>query len=594
MTASPWSLCSTLDEFVSRCDRFCADSTVRDVPVLRAPWHSGTRLPGWCRRDGVDRSRRLPGAVFVDGPSPVHRAMARVLAVATGRAIIDSWEEAARYRSIAMVGPAEQFTAEVLVSFPHSRVGVITGYDDADISALIARTLLFAPRGAAGRTVTFSTTSTVSDVRAHTGVDAHETELAVLTGHGRECCVQLSNGVLCAAEGVPASELPGRPATCATTGKCYFRGYPHSRRVSVTEMSVAVVLVDSCQTFAVGTSRFGGSTRLPLSFMHGEALAVVGTPWVHAEDPVIPERFRGVLAAGGAVGDAVCAVNESSSADTSSPLLMLLGDPELKPMVADESPAAPAPAVPSLLRSQVRDVLVPALTRFCRYDSFEAMDEVAGEASAALVRLPDVPDETAAADIARTVRRLDLLAVRTARERCRAGWYHHAERWWDHGIVADRTTTTCPDCRSGVANRVTFEHWHYRDVALRVLSCPRCGVVEEGHPEGPEFRIVDTPSVRTGTCGPVTVDVTNPGSGHAVAFAAEVLSAGYYRTRVVDTSPPFRVADGGIRYTFDLFRAPAALPADLVRIRLFAASGGRLTCRTLGLYTDLRDGSTAG
>lgn len=619
-----WRMCRDEREFIRAAHEFCTAGDVRQLPVLKPPWQGAGagHPPARLDRDVLLAStyRDATGAVLVTTPDPVCNAVAEILATATRRPVARSWRELDASRPVAHLGPFREFTADTLIAVPSGHYGVITAYTAADLTALVARMLLF-PTAISGSpepwlvdAVSERGREAADTATVTTGFVDHHRDLLAIIGHGRECSIHLPDGVVCARDnvsGVPARLLPGNPPTCSETDLCYLRGHPREKRVAASDLAASIVVLESCQSFALGTARFSGPTRLPLSFVHGNALAVVGHPGL-SDEVSVAETLGTALQRGDSLGMAVLSAN-SVVDPTFTRGLMLLGDPEFRPWGQpsdaghrDTCPADQDRQPVSRLREELARLL-PALERFRDSESFcgistfaDDVDYLRRESSTEMHRRTDQADvrrtlQNAKAQIREKVEEFDDCLVATMVGETRESWYYPMSNWWSHAYPVARTTQTCLDCSAPNAERILLAHPLISRTRLAALSCVRCGLVQEKTEYAMDVRLLSSQQVARQTAFDLDLDVAVDSNHHSrVVVGAEVLCAAFYGARVATLQSSYVIGPGvsSLKHRIEVTRKLGEPPEDLLRIRVYVSSEGHLTCRTISVFVAPLDAAT--
>ncbi|MDB5072330.1 MAG: hypothetical protein JWM87_3441 [Candidatus Eremiobacteraeota bacterium] len=278
-----------------------------------------------------------PQSVIVALAGDDYAGAARALAAATGRRAL----EAERFDSALFDGAAprtlvarpERFGADVLGGLdPAARTGVLTARSLAVLERLIARIL------------------------AHAG--DRTAELAVMRGHGRECCVHTAGGTLCGRSG-DARPGAGRgvTASCQLGRGCYRDGADPAAVPRIASIPADVILTDLCGGFDLSGALLDSSLSLALSAVEGSAIAYVGSTWTKMGAPYAEPLLGALLRGGAALGDAVAELNRAERADgLGFGAFTLLGDAGLR--LHPPAPIAPPLRIASGASAAVRyDVL---------------------------------------------------------------------------------------------------------------------------------------------------------------------------------------------------------------------------------------------
>ncbi|OUE20714.1 hypothetical protein BFL34_01532 [Clavibacter michiganensis] len=229
------------------------------------------------------------------------------------------------------------------------RVGVLTGRGvDGPLRHVLAS--LTPPRlDLPDRTViapwlpgaTTADAATLEEVRAMTGT----TSLLSFASHGRECSINLPDGMICGRSREGRRPRVVHAATrmppCLQGHGCYREDLSPSDLLPARELDADVVLVTACNAVALGGNAEPYEVSLALSLIEGTCRAVIGAVGSHAPHPEAASIVADELRADRDLGDATAALN-AAGATLVDPFgrVGLLGDPGLRPVARANKRAA--------------------------------------------------------------------------------------------------------------------------------------------------------------------------------------------------------------------------------------------------------------
>jgi hypothetical protein len=324
------------------------------LPVADSP--AGRRLVEQLAGAAGASPPRHTGAVACIGGDAA-APLAQLLAVRTGRRLIEfssgsRLQEWASQEPVTLVATSAQVSNDFLARISTVRMtGVLTARDLDALSALVARSVV-------GLVTPLDRTLTVDTVRSAPG-DRNPTSrdeflanvgdgVSVLgvTAHGRECMLILDDVVICgrAPAPRPLTIEPGASflgqTSCQWEEGCIRNHWSEDRLLPAAEVRAALVFIDSCAAMKTGTSQFDSSTAMALSWLDGDALAVVCSPWPRDGMLRLPDVFCAAVSGGVSLGEAVALVNEAvARSGRSLGFFSLLGDAGLHPFPQMAAPA---------------------------------------------------------------------------------------------------------------------------------------------------------------------------------------------------------------------------------------------------------------
>lgn len=632
---------------------------IAEVRAAAARWRPGDAFP-LLSGDAAERYRRLvagdghwprtaetrwPGVVLSvagagAGAGTDAEAAARMLAAATGRPHqhlpLTGLPGAVRRHAdgpVAVVGLADDLAG--LDDWPGMlapRLGVLTARDPAALYALVYRTLT-AHAVPATRDLLVSHPFQ-ADAREADAVGLDELEelvkepsrRLVVRSFGRECCVNLPDGVICgrsepltAGAAATGSAGLGRVPSCMRGGGCFRVDLEPSQRVSASDIDARTVFLHTCSSIAVGNQVFPPSANLGVGFLSGTAVAVFGAVGVHAAHLELRHEFERAQAEGLPAGDVLERMNvlgHRMHGDMGH--FGLLGDPALA-LPTDTAPAATAPAPDTPV---TRTVPVPP-TRPGR--GVPAADPAAlerlrywhGVVLPGLLRLRwlDVPvDERRLLDLSDRLRQVALAQfspspgaegmaleaeLGTVHGRTMELLVEHAHTsWWDFtdsALPALRQEASrpcdCPGCGRPTATAIRYAHRVDRALTLRVVRCRRCGMVRQstGGPTAPRVDCAGLVQARRGTVLDFNGTLVNPGPRPGPGAIGHAFLAGAHTGLPAGRGEPVDLAaheERAVSWQVDLTRT-GARPHEH-ELAVFALGGKDLTVTTawLGLLPE--------
>ncbi|GGN29518.1 hypothetical protein GCM10011609_86710 [Lentzea pudingi] len=329
------------------------------IPVAAEAWASCQAALERLPVVGSAPAAHWQGVVLV--AEPVFTAVGEVLARGSGRPLLhgDLREavELSRNGPVTVVAGVGEITPERLAAIPaDAPIGFVLGQDAADMSALVARTLLQGPALAALSDLSFDTLSgedpapglLVGEQVTPTGLRAAIGDgVAVLagSGHGRDCIMHLDGGGICGrAEDLPLLQLlpPIRdgwtehPTSCQQGEGCWRGDFDIANHLRASEMRVAIAVLDSCRTAVAGGGAIRPDVSVPLTMLRGTAIAVLSALGTRSGAGYAGQLATALIRSGLSLGAVVGEVNRAITADPEGlGRLVLFGDAGLVAAPAD-------------------------------------------------------------------------------------------------------------------------------------------------------------------------------------------------------------------------------------------------------------------
>jgi hypothetical protein len=635
-------------------------SAPEQVRAAAAAWLPGRPLP-LPAGDMVERHRRLLAAggtwpapaadrrpgVVLSTESADAEAAAHVLATATCRPhhhvpLAALADELRRHAGgpVALVGLADDL--ERFGDWPGMlapRLGVLTGRGPASLYWLIYRTLTTHAWPASRDLLVshpFQSDAAEADAVALDELEELVREPSrrlVVRSFGRECCVNLPDGVICGRsappEQVTAAAEGDRVPSCLRGGGCFRTDLDPEQRLTASDIDAQMVFLHTCSSIAVGNQVFPAAVNLGVGFLSGTAVAVIGAVGVHAAHEELRHVFQRAHAEGLALGDILERMNRTSEKlHGDMGRFGLLGDPAVvlpAPRRPETPPGrdVPGPRSGSTAVPGGREA-APHLTAVPRPEALRPGTPVADPAALGRLRhwhgvvLPgllrlrwlDVPvDEARLRDLSARVREaaaaqfsaapgeaaaLVEAELSTVHGEILAGLVEHAHSsWWDFTDSVlpalrqeDSRPCDCPGCGRPIATAIRYAHQVDDALSIRVVRCRRCGLVRQstGGPDTPRVVCAGLLRGRRGTVPEFTATLVNPGPRDGHGAVGHAFLAGEHSGMPVGDSRPLDVP-AGRQHEFALavdLRGTAARPHEH-ELAVFALYGKDLTVTTAWL-----------
>ncbi|WP_052850397.1 hypothetical protein [Streptomyces avicenniae] len=459
-------------------------------------------------------SASWPGVVVSLG-NPVAHAAAGLLARATSRphrrvdsaGLYPALEEFEAV-PVALVATAADIAA--LGDWPgsrHPRFGLVTSRTDESLSSLIYRTLTLRSRAAADDILMIHPTAVGADKADAVAMDelrplvrGPSRTLQVLT-HGRECCLVLFDGLVCGrGTAAPPAEvdLPAhtRMPSCLRGEGCWRQDLGDEDRIAASSIDARLVVLQTCDSIAVGNNAHPLSVGVGLGFMDGTTVAVVGTVGFHIAQGPVFDDVADALHEGARLGEAVERLNAAGEANREFAEFGLLGDPSLQMDLSE--PRSPRrnhtaaretePVEDGLIAQQVILGRLRSLLPLALPMDERRLGEVERDIRRGLLSRGD-----GRADALHEVRQsIDEIQAATVRELVRKAH----DSWW--GLYSDKArafrqvssaTVICPVCRRDSAVRVELAYRLPVDLTIFTVQCRRCGDLSSSTSASTDFDV---------------------------------------------------------------------------------------------------------
>jgi hypothetical protein len=303
--------------------------------------------------------RNWPGVVLSCGDA-TYRSAAALLARATGRphqhvplTALAPALAAHAGAPVALVAALDDLDAAGdWLPAADAPVGVVTARGTPALVTLVYRTLTAVvtgepevrrlthptmPGAAEADVIEFADMPDVTDGRA---------DLLLLRTHGRECCLQLPDAVICGRSTPPGTAAEPAPEgmrvpSCMKGAGCFRTDVPESQRVPAHELTGDVVLAHACNPIAVGVNAMPHEVNVALGMLDGTAVAVLGAIGRHVADPVASDLLAARMAEGRRLGDILVELNRLGDGRMGERSRFgMLGDPAYTSAAEPAEPAA--------------------------------------------------------------------------------------------------------------------------------------------------------------------------------------------------------------------------------------------------------------
>ncbi|MFI7136112.1 hypothetical protein ACIBQ1_61450 [Nonomuraea sp. NPDC050153] len=389
----------------------------------------------------------------------------------------------------------------------HPQFGLVTSRTEESLSCLIYRTLTLSCRAAAGDIAMIHPMAVGADKADAVAMD----ELRPLVrspgrtlqvvSHGRECCLVLSDGLVCG-RGTAASPVGAdlaartRMPSCLRGEGCWRQDLEDNDRIAASSIDVQLAFLQTCDSIAVGNNAHPLSVGIGLGFMEGTTVAVVGTVGFHIVQRPLFDDLADAIHGGARLGEAVERLNAMGEANREFTRFGLLGDPSLQ--IDLPEPRSPRRSHSAGLEAErVDDGLMAQQIILTRLRSLLPLELPMDERG-----LSEVERAIRRGLLSRGNRQIDALRdIRQSIDQIQAATVQELVReihgtWW--GFLGNNarafrqvssTPVICPMCRRDSAVRVELTHRLPVDLTIFTVHCQRCGDLSSSTSASTDFDV---------------------------------------------------------------------------------------------------------